>query len=201
MTLRQIHELQMVGEVATSPDGRHIAYTRIVPRELFEEEDGPAWSELHIVDAQGQSRGFVTGGECREAWLDADSRSVTFLSKRGDDKTRRLYVIDVAGGEARTLFSFDTDLKDYSLAPDGKRLAFVAADKDSEELEAARKHGFTQRVFEEEARPFLLRIVTPGSTSDTVHLPLEAPRRRWHGVPLAIGWPSRSVRANWWTTC
>jgi dipeptidyl aminopeptidase/acylaminoacyl peptidase len=174
MTLRQIHELQMVGEVATSPDGRHIAYTRIVSRELFEEDDGPAWSELHIVDAQGQSRGFVTGAVNVDklGWT-PDSRSVTFLAKRGDDKTRRLYVIDVAGGEARTLFSFDTDLRDYSLAPDGKRLAFIAADKDSEELEAARKHGFTQRVVEEEARPFLLRIVTLGSTADPVHLPLE----------------------------
>jgi tricorn protease-like protein len=71
MTLRQVHELQVVGEVATSPDGRHIAYTRVVPRQLFKEADGPAWTELHIVDAEGPEQGFRhRAGERRLAWLD-----------------------------------------------------------------------------------------------------------------------------------
>jgi hypothetical protein len=173
MTLRQVHELEMVGEVPRVPTGA-TSPTRASCRASCSRRT-TARPGASCTSSMPRARPGLCdgGGECREARLDADSRSVTFLAKRGGDKTRRLYVIDVAGGEARTLFSFDTDLKDYSLAPDGERLAFIAADKDSEELEAARKHGFTQRVVEEQARPFLLRIVTPGSTADPVHLPLE----------------------------
>jgi dipeptidyl aminopeptidase/acylaminoacyl peptidase len=174
MSLRQIHELQQVGEVVTSPDGRHLAYTRIVPRSLFREDDGPAWAELHVADAQGESRGYVVGqvNVGTLGWT-PDSRGVTFLAKRANDPARRLYVIDLAGGEARPLLSFGTDIKDYSLAPDGKRIAFIARDEDSEALKEARKHGFTQRVHEEDAIPFRLRIATAGSDDEPLHLALE----------------------------
>jgi dipeptidyl aminopeptidase/acylaminoacyl peptidase len=174
MSLRQVHELQQVGELVTSPDGRHIAFTRIVPRALFREEDGPAWAELHIADTEGQSRGYVLGpvNVGSLGWT-PDGRSVTFLAKRGNDPTRRLYAIDLAGGEARSLLSFGTDIIGYSFAPDGKRVAFIARDEDSEALKEARKQGFTQRIHEEDFVPFRLRIATLGSEDEPVLLPLE----------------------------
>lgn len=174
MSLRQVNELQGVVEAVASPDGRLSAFTRAVPRKLFEEDDGPAWTELHILDAQGESRGYVTGqvNVAAPAWT-PDGRAVTFLAKRGSDDTRRLYAIDVAGGEARNILSFTTDIKAYSLSPDGRRVAFIAKDKDDEALEKARKHGFTQRVHEESATPFLLRIATFGSEEPPLHLALD----------------------------
>jgi dipeptidyl aminopeptidase/acylaminoacyl peptidase len=174
MSLRQINELQQVGGVAASPDGSLIAYTRIVPRELFEDDDGPAWAELHIIDARGEGRAYITGKVNVDAidWV-PDSSAVTFLAKRGDDKTRRLYRIDVAGGEARTLLAFDTDIRSYSLSPDGKQVAFIALAKEDEAVEEARKHGFTQRIYEEDYRNFQLFVSTIGGPAEPVNLGLE----------------------------
>ena len=61
MTLRQIAQLQSVGSVAISPSGDRIAYTLTVQRELVVEDDGPAWSELHVIEADGTHRPFITG--------------------------------------------------------------------------------------------------------------------------------------------
>lgn len=182
LELRQLHELRQVGEVVISPDGRLIAYTRIVPRRLFDEADGPAWSELHIVDARGTSRGYVTGENevTALAWT-PDGSAVAFLARRGADTTRRLYRIDVDGGEARQWFAFDTDIRGYSLSPDGARLAFLAADKVPAALEEARKHGFTERVYEEDVVPLKLRIVALEPGADPVELPLE-------GSPQEVAW-------------
>ncbi len=182
LDLRQLHELRQVGEVVASPDGRLIAYTRIVPRRLFEEADGPAWSELHVVDARGVSRGYVTGESTVTGlgWT-PDGSAVTFLASRGADTTRRLYRIDIDGGEARPWFAFETDIRSYSMSPDGGRLAFLAADKAPEALEEARKHGFTQRVYEEDVAPLQLRIATPGMPEAPIVLPLE-------GSPQEVAW-------------
>ena len=53
-----------------------------------------------------------------------DGKSVSFLAKRGKDKTKSLYVIPVNGGEGRNVLTFDTDISEYSWSPDGSRLAF-----------------------------------------------------------------------------
>ncbi len=53
--------LRSVSAAVISPDGKQVAYTLVVPRKPLDEEDGRAWSELHVVDAKGHSRPFVTG--------------------------------------------------------------------------------------------------------------------------------------------
>lgn len=61
MTLEQIATLRMVTQAKVSPDGRQLAYALSVPRALGSDDDGPAWTELHVADVNGASRGFVTG--------------------------------------------------------------------------------------------------------------------------------------------
>ena len=174
LDLRQLHELRQVGEVVASPDGRWVAYTLAVPRELFVEDDGPAWTELHIADANGVSRAYVSGAvNVRAIGWTPDSATVTFLAKRGDDEARGLYGIDVAGGEARRLLAHATDLKDYSLAPDGRQAAFIARAAETDEDKEARKHGFTQRVYEEDVRPFRLYVADLGADGEPRELPVE----------------------------
>ncbi len=73
MTVHDVARLRSVGGVVISPDGALIAYTLSVPRDLEKEDDGGAWSELHVVDAAGESRGYVTGKAIvgGVAWVDA----------------------------------------------------------------------------------------------------------------------------------
>ncbi|MEE8551392.1 MAG: hypothetical protein V3T08_09095, partial [Gemmatimonadota bacterium] len=62
MTPRDVARVRSVSEAAIHPDGSMIAYTLSVPREPGRDEDGPAWSELHVVAFDGgEDRPFVTG--------------------------------------------------------------------------------------------------------------------------------------------
>jgi dipeptidyl aminopeptidase/acylaminoacyl peptidase len=159
MTLRQIAELKQIGQAQISPDGRYIAYTQLVQRKLFDEADGPAWTELHVIDPDGRSRPFVTGQVNISAigWT-PDSRQITYLAKRQPDAARTLYGIARDGGESRELAALEEAIRGYSLSPDGKRVALLAVEPDDADLEKEREKGFTQIVFEEDRKPIRLWI-------------------------------------------
>jgi len=150
MTLEQLTRLERVTSVASNPSGTHIAYTLSVPRTIPAEEDGAAWSELHVIGPDGESTGFVTG-QVNVAAIDwmPNGRTITFLAKRGEDESRRLYGISINGGEARVLASLETDLSGYSLSPDGSQVALLAFEPEDEALKTSKEQGFTQIVYEE----------------------------------------------------
>lgn len=160
LTLEQIAQLRQVSAVAISPDGRSTAYTVSVPRDLAQEDDGAAWTELHLSGPDGDVRPFVAGpvNVGNVDWT-PDGRGIAFLDKRGEDATRRLYVVPVDGGEARSLASLETDISGYSFSPDGKRVAVLAFEPEDEALEKEREQGFTQLVYEEGLRARRVWIV------------------------------------------
>ena len=152
-TPQRIAELKLVTAAAISPDGQHTAYTLSVPRKPGVDDDGEPWTELWVVGAEADAkpRAFVAGKVSVSAvrWT-PDSRSIAFLTKRGDDKFRSLYVIPLAGGEAQRALTHVADIGDYSLAPDGRRVAFVAREAEDAALKKSRDQGFRQEVYEED---------------------------------------------------
>lgn len=134
-TPEHVAKLKNVGSAAMSPDGKHVAYTLSVQREPYEDDSGPAWTELYVVDRDGRSRPFVTGevnvGSVK--WK-PDGSGISFLAKRGDDKHRCLYVIAIDGGEARNVLSHETGISEYSWAADSMRVAFAAKKKEDKDL-------------------------------------------------------------------
>jgi hypothetical protein len=48
LTSLDVARLRSVSAVAISVDGSRVAYTLSVARRPMEEEDGPAWAELHV---------------------------------------------------------------------------------------------------------------------------------------------------------
>lgn len=159
MTLEQVANTRMVAQAAVSPDGGQVAYALSVPRRIGVDDDGPAWSELHVVDRQGNSRGFVTGkvNVGGVAWLPG-GREIAYLAKRQGDEARALYRIPLHGGESRMATKLKSDISAFSLSPDGRRAALLAPQPESDELKAAKKKGFTQKVYEEDWRPVQLWI-------------------------------------------
>src|SRR5471030_894509 len=103
-TPQHIAKLRMVTEAVIAPDGTQVAYVLAVPRDIPKEKDGPAWTELHVVDTKGNSTPFIAGAvNVGSITWTPDGKQIAFLTKREKDDTRSLYVIGTRGGEARKL--------------------------------------------------------------------------------------------------
>ncbi len=175
LTPWDVARLQAVGSIAASPDGAHIAYTLSVPRNPLEDENGPAFSELHVHGPDG-SRPYVTG-EVNVGSIDwtRDGSAITFIAKREGDEERTLWAIPLAGGEARRMLSHDTGVNGYSFSPDGSRVAFIAAGAEDEEREEQREKGFDAQVYEEEwvAEELWVAPVEDGKAGEARQLEVE----------------------------
>lgn len=203
MTLRQIAEIQQVGEAAISPNGEHIAYTKIVPRRLFDEPDGSAWTELHVVDMNGDNRPYVSGkvNVSRVGWT-PDGEDIVFMTRRDGDSANSLYRIPLHGGEAKKLIGLETGIRDYSFSPDGSRVALVATEPDDPTLKKERDMGFTQIIFEEDWRPYHLYIHDLGAENgETQKLEIEGSVQevQWSpaGDRLAVKVTPREMVDDW----
>jgi dipeptidyl aminopeptidase/acylaminoacyl peptidase len=182
-----VAKIRSVGAVEISPDGRQIAYTLSVPRKPGKDDDGPTWTELHVIRPDGTSAPFITGevnvGGVK--WT-PDGKSISFTAKRGEDKERSLYVIPIDGGEARKVLGHESGIGDYDWHPDGLRVAFLAKEKDPDkkEKEKLEKKGFKAEIYEEDLRNTRLYVGTiddeeaepkefdlPGSASEIHYSP------------------------------
>lgn len=150
-TPQHIAKIRGVSSCVISPDGKYIAYGLSVPRELNKDDSGSSYLELHIVDMEGRTRGFVTGkvNVSGIQWT-PDGKNISFLDKRDDDKHKSLYIIPIDGGEARNILSHETDIKEYSWNRDSKHVVFTAKDKLPKEKKKLQDKGFNQEIFEED---------------------------------------------------
>jgi dipeptidyl aminopeptidase/acylaminoacyl peptidase len=154
LTPHSVERLRNVGRVTVSPDGRRVAYSVSVPRDPFNEDDGPAWSHLYIYDLEAETTHLYVGGDVNVtglAWTPG-SEAVTYLAKRAGDEVRALYMIPLGGGESSRLLEHETDIDSYTLSPDAKQVAFLATDPEPERRHELRKLGFKAEAYEEDAR-------------------------------------------------
>lgn len=173
MTPADVAKIRYVSGAVISPDGKWIAYSLVVPRDPLK-DNGNAAVELHVADARnGQSRPFVTGGvSVSQIGWSSDSRTIMYLSKRGDDKSTSLYGIAIDGGESAKILEHETAISKYAWHPDGKQLAFLAKKKEGEEKKKLADRGFNAEAYEEELQNTLVWIVVPGQ-EEAVAKPLD----------------------------
>ncbi len=186
--LQPLHvaRLQSVSEAVISPDGRHIAFTRSVPRIPGTDEDGAPWSELWVLSSDAADpRPFITGKvNVRALQWTRDSRSIAFLARRGDDKFTAVYMIPIDGGEARKALSVESDISEFSLSPDGSRAAVLAEEPENPDRKGLSEKGFRQKVYEEDWRYTRLWLGRPFGTEPPVPVSLTGSARlvRWSPV-------------------
>lgn len=148
-----IAKIKTVIDAKLSPDGSSTAYTLNVQRNPFEDEDGDAWSELHVVDAEGNVRPFITGQ--REVsdiqWL-PDGSGISFLEDPEGVEHESLFLIPADGGEERLLLEHSEDIDEYVWNPGGNKVAFIAKEPKSVVIEELEEQGFDQEVYEEDWR-------------------------------------------------
>ncbi len=188
LTATDVVTLRAVGAAVISPDGQEVAFTLMVPRRPFADDDGAAWMELHLVGAGGESRPFVSGEVNLRAvaWL-PDGSALSYLAKRQGDEHRTLYVLPRDGGESRDALEVEAAVAAYAWSPDGKFVAVLAKDPEDKEKKKLAKKGFNQKIFEEDLKPTHLWIYRPFATGDGAE-----PRRiELEGTASALAWSPR----------
>lgn len=178
--LADLFRVRAAREVRISPDGKAVAFVVQVPRTPGKDEDGPAWSELHVAERGKAARPYVTGEvNVSRVSFSRDGAELFFVTKRKGDEAAALWSIRRDGGEARRRVSLPADVEGYTLSPseDGV-VALLAKEKKAEAVEAREKKGFDREVFEEEWRPVKVWVARlegeaapraldlPGSASD-----------------------------------
>jgi len=119
-----------VSEPAISPDGATVAYT---VRTTDWDEDRNT-SHIWIASINGENERQLTSrdGESETSpKFSPDGSQLGFLSSRGDDEDEaptRLWLLPMAGGEARPLESIEGSVSDYAWSPDGSKLALIVQD-------------------------------------------------------------------------
>ncbi len=171
-------------EVAISPSGELAAYTLLVPREPFADKDGGGWRELHVVDASGTSRPFVTGHvSVGGIAFTPDGRGIAFLAKRAGDSDRALYVIPVDGGEAEQVLTHDGGISKYSYSGDGNAVAYLARVDGDNGAGAAESKGFNQEIYEEDRGSTAAWVARLDNDAKPVKLAVEGSAMAVHHAP------------------
>ena len=179
LSLEKIVSLKRVTGIRMSPKGDQIAYLLSVPREIYKEDDGKPYNELHVVDFNGVSRPYVSGKiDVSEVAWSADGQAIYFVAMRDpDEKFNSLFEIALTGGEAIEKFTHVNSIGSVHPSPDGTRLAFTANDAPPEKEEELAAKGFKAVVYEESVpltKVWMLDLETneavahelPGSASD-----------------------------------
>jgi dipeptidyl aminopeptidase/acylaminoacyl peptidase len=120
---RLIDGRSVVGQMAVSPDGDHVAFV-VATTDLAK---NTTRTRVWIDDAP------VTAGEhdASPTWS-PDGRFLAFTSRRGEkegDSTLHVLPVD-GGGELRTLCTMPDGLGDVRWSPDGRHLAFTSRTRD-----------------------------------------------------------------------
>lgn len=154
LDFQRLAGVQQVRSLKISPNGETIAYTVSVPRQPGVDDDGPAWTELRVVNADGSRHRTFVGDHHAVSQLafTPDGTSLTFVSKRDGDEHSVVWSIPLDGGEATRRLEFESSIDAYAIAPDGTSIAFVATPKTPSERKSASKKGYDRDVFEEEWR-------------------------------------------------
>ncbi len=112
-----------VGAPVVSPDGRWVVVSVNMPSYDEKQKSSDLW--LVAVDGKSSPNPLTQtlGGESGVSWS-RDSQRIVFSAKRGDDEDEQLYLLDLAGGEARRLTTLVGGARNAQFSPDGRMLAF-----------------------------------------------------------------------------
>ncbi len=115
--------LKQVGAPVPSPDGRWVVVPVTEPAYDHKDEIADLW--LVASDGQTPPRRLTSakGKESNPTWS-PDGRQIAFSARREGDEAAQLYVLDLAGGEARRLPPITLGARSPQWSPDGRWLLF-----------------------------------------------------------------------------
>ena len=150
LQIEDFDRLVSVGDPVCSQDGGWVAYTVDTADLDADERKNVLW--MVNYDGTRQLRLSAPDENVSKPMFSPDGRYVSFLSARGTDDKKQLYLLDRQGGEAQAITSVTGDIGDYGWSPDGARLVVSMSPGDglssgassgasSSEAAAATAHG------------------------------------------------------------
>src|SRR5687767_3134979 len=160
LTPEQVTQLQTVGAVAVSPDGRWVSYTLTQPR--APEEDTVAGlratSELWVVSAAGGPPRPVVrrpASASGPGWS-PDGRQLGFVLRS------QVHVVPLQGGEPRALTRAPAGVLAFQWSPNGRWIAYTSRVADAPALVERRRRGDDVDVASMRDRPVRLWVQQVG---------------------------------------
>lgn len=151
LTPYDVVKLKSVNEITLSPDGKLIAYTVLVPRDI-NDEPGSAYSELFVMNSDGtNNRSFITGKvSVSDISFSPDGKLILFRGRFAGDRSTQIYAIPIDGGEKFKIVESSESILKYGIHPSGKYIYFTAQSPISENKRNYIKKGFNAIVYEED---------------------------------------------------
>lgn len=155
LTHETLWMMKRVGAPVVSPDGQWVIYALNEPSY---DKDGSV-IDLWIVPADGSAAPRrLTANKAAEsspAWA-PDSRRIAFSAKREGDDDAQIYVLDLAGGEARRVTTVPTGAANPQWRPDGQAILFESqvypgamdAPANKKAAEERKNRKFNMRVYD-----------------------------------------------------
>ncbi|HEY2830386.1 MAG TPA: DPP IV N-terminal domain-containing protein, partial [Thermoanaerobaculia bacterium] len=114
-TLEDVYRVKAVGDLTATEDGSRIAFT-VTSRDLAHAKSS---KKIWIANADGSDMRAVTNGEADGSPVFShDGKSLAFV------RDNNIYILSLAGGEARKLTDFSAGVSDPIWSPNGKWIVF-----------------------------------------------------------------------------
>lgn len=116
-------EIQRIGNPEVSPDGKYV----VAPVTRADMKEDKLLTDLWLWNADGSVQRPLTGDPASESSprFSPDGRTLAFVAQRDDDTAPQLYLLPLAGGEARRLTTFATGVSAPRWVGNG-RLVFAS---------------------------------------------------------------------------
>lgn len=173
-TVEDLFSLKFATSARISPDGKWIAYTVSVPREVGKKA-GSRYTELYVVSTKsGEIRPFVTGEVAVSGvrWS-PDGNAISFLMTRGDDAKRQVWTIRVDGGEAVQVSHSKSNVIAYRWHPSAEHIAYIAVEPKSKREKKLKKKGYGFIFYEENLKHrnlYMLEVTDYGTGGEAERL-------------------------------
>ncbi len=127
ITEKDLFNFRWIGNPQISPDGKQVAFVRIVVDEKRDSYETAIWG-VSVDGAEGH--GFTSGKHDTSPQWSPDGRYLAFVrttEKDGKPQPPQIFILPMAGGEAWQLTRLPKGASGPVWSPDGKTLAFSSS--------------------------------------------------------------------------